>query len=336
MTHEIFDLGDITLQSGATLTRARLAYKTFGTLSPARDNVIVYPTSFAATHDDATWLIGPGRALDPRKYFIIVPDAFANGLSSSPSNTPAPQHGRKFPALTLHDNVLQQRRLLSERFGVERVRLAVGWSLGGAQAFEWAATFPDSVERLFAFQSAARTSRHFHVFFDSVRMAIELDPAFRQGAYTQPPERGLRAAARVYAAWGFSQAFFRRHLDQTALGYSSLEAFLVEFWEAWFLARDANDIIAQLRSGQGADISANSRYHGDFAKALAAIKADTLLMPSSSDLYFPVADAELEARGIPNAELRVLQTDWGHVAGEGLNQTDTRAIEQAITDLLGR
>ncbi|WP_194792057.1 alpha/beta fold hydrolase [Pseudomonas sp. UFMG81] len=336
MTHDTHELGDITLQSGAVLAQARLAYKTFGTLNPARDNVIVYPTSFAATHDDAMWLIGPGRALDPLKYFIVVPDAFANGLSSSPSNTGAPQHGRDFPTVTLHDNVVQQQRLLCERFGVERIRLALGWSLGGAQAFEWAASFPERVERLFAFQSAARTSRHFHVFFDSVRMAIELDPAFEQGAYTRPPECGLRAAARVYAAWGFSQAFFRKRLDQTALGYASLEAFLVEFWEAWFLKRDANDIIAQLCAGQGADISANHRYQGDFAKALAAIQADTVLMPSSSDLYFPVADAELEAKGIANAELRVLHSDWGHVAGEGLNQADTQAIERTIAELLAR
>lgn len=336
MTHEIFDLGDVHLQSKRCIRNAKLAYKTYGTLNAAKDNAIVYPTSFAATHDDAAWLIGAGRALDPEKYFIIVPDAFGNGLSSSPSNTPAPHDGNRFPQVTIHDNVAQQQRLLAEKFGIDKIRLAIGWSLGGAQTFEWASAFPDKVERLFTFQSAARTSRHFYLFFDSVRAAIELDADFREGFYTQPPQRGLRVAARIYAAWGFSQAFFRERLDESALGYASIDDFLVDFWEGWFLKRDANNLLSQLWTGQHADISANDLYQGDLDRALSAIKADTIVMPSSTDLYFPVEDAAEEARRIPRAELRVLDSRWGHVAGEGLSDDDTRIIERAIAELLAR
>lgn len=336
MAYDIFELGDIALQSKRCIRQAKLAYKTYGVLNAAKDNAIVYPTSFAGTHDDAAWLIGAGRALDPEKYFIVVPDALGNGLSSSPSNTPAPNDGNRFPHVTIHDNVAQQHRLLTEQFGIEKLRLAIGWSLGGAQAFEWAAAFPDMVERLFTFQSAARTSRHFYLFFDSVRAAIELDADFKDGFYTQAPQRGLRVAARIYAAWGFSQGFFRERLDESALGYASIEDFLVDFWEGWFLKRDANNLIAQIWTGQHADISANDRFQGDLDKALGAIKADTIVMPSSSDLYFPVEDAAEEARQISNGELRVLQSHWGHVAGEGLNDSDTKVIEAAITELLTR
>ena len=336
MTYDIFELGDIQLQSKRCIRQAKLAYKTYGTLNAAKDNVILYPTSFAGTHEDAAWLIGAGRALDPEKYFIIIPDAFGNGLSSSPSNSAAPNNGSRFPQVTLHDNVQQQYRLLTEKFGIGKIRLAIGWSLGGAQAFEWAAAFPNKVERLFTFQSAARTSRHFSLFFDSVRAAIELDAAFKQGFYTKPLHQGLRVAARIYAAWGFSQSFFRERLDETALGYSSLEDFLIDFWEGWFLKRDANNLIAQLWTGRHADISANATYQGDLDKALAAIQADTIIMPSSTDLYFTVEDAAAEAAKIPRAELRVLHSHWGHVAGEGLNDADTQIIEQAITELLAR
>lgn len=336
MAYEIFELGDITLQSKRCIRQAKLAYKTYGVLNAAKDNAIVYPTSFAGTHDDAAWLIGAGRALDPEKYFIVVPDTLGNGLSSSPSNTPAPNDGNRFPNVTIHDNVAQQHRLMTEKFGIEKLRLAIGWSLGGAQAFEWAAAFPDMVRRLFAFQSAARTSRHFYLFFDSVRAAIELDADFKDGFYEQAPQRGLRVAARIYAAWGFSQGFFRERLDESALGYASIEDFLVDFWEGWFLKRDANNLLAQIWTGQHADISANDRYQGDLGKALGAIKADTIVMPASSDLYFPVEDAAEEANQISNGELRVLQSHWGHVAGEGLNERDTNMIEAAITDLLAR
>lgn len=336
MTHNIFELGDIQLQSRRCIRQAKLAYKTYGTLNAVKDNAIIYPTTFAATHEDAAWLIGPGRALDPERYFIVVPDMFGNGLSSSPSNTPMPGGGGRFPPVTIHDNVQQQQRLLTEKFGIETLRLAIGWSLGGAQAFEWAAAFPDRVERLFTFQSAARTSRHFHLFFDSVRAAIELDDDFRDGFYATQPLRGLRVAARIYAAWGFSQGFFRERLDETALGYASLEDFLVDFWEGWFLKRDANNLLAHIWTGQHADISANDRYKGDPDKALASIRADTIIMPSSSDLYFPPEDVADEARKIPGAEFRLLHSSWGHVAGEGMNEADTDTIETAIRDLLAR
>jgi len=334
MTHQTFNLGDIQLQFGGEIRSARLAYQTYGALNAARDNAIIYPTSFAATHEEAAWLIGPGRALDPDRYFIIIPNALGSGLSSSPSNSPLPKAG--FPHVTIRDNVLQQHRLVTQGLGIDRLHMAIGWSLGGSQAFEWASAFPDQVKRLFTFQSAARTSRHFSIFFDSIRAAIMLDPDFQNGLYDRQPERGLRAAARVYAAWGFSQGFFRRRLDHTVLGYASMEDFLTDFWEGWFLKRDANNLLAQIWTGQHADISANDTYEGDLDLALGSIKADTVIMPASSDLYFPVADAAEEARRIPGAELRILETDWGHVAGEGLNDVDTIAIERSIADLLKR
>ena len=87
--YEIFEAGDVTLQSGTVFPSLKLAYKTYGTLSPARDNVILYPTSFSAQHFDTEWLIRPDGVLDPSRYFIIIPNLFGNGLSSSPSNTAA-------------------------------------------------------------------------------------------------------------------------------------------------------------------------------------------------------------------------------------------------------
>jgi homoserine O-acetyltransferase/O-succinyltransferase len=97
LDYEIFDLGDAVLQRGATIRNAKLAYKTFGTLSPNKDNAIVYPTWYSAQHDANEWLIGESMALDPRKYFIIIPNMLGNGLSSSPSNTPEPYDPRSVP-----------------------------------------------------------------------------------------------------------------------------------------------------------------------------------------------------------------------------------------------
>ncbi|MHC5537531.1 hypothetical protein ACYOEI_04790, partial [Singulisphaera rosea] len=102
MDYEIFELGDVVLQGGATLRNTVLAYKTYGILNAARDNVIVYPTWFSGWPQDNEWLIGKGMALDPDRYFIIVPCAFGNGMSSSPSNTPEPYNQARFPRVSLY------------------------------------------------------------------------------------------------------------------------------------------------------------------------------------------------------------------------------------------
>jgi len=172
--YQIFDAGDVVLQSGLTYRNAKLAYKTYGTLDAAKSNVIVYPTSYGAQHPDTEWLIAAGKALDPTKYFIVIPNLFGNGLSSSPSNTPPPFDRGRYPHFTATDNVRVQQRLLAETFGIERVALVYGFSMGAQQAFHWGALFPDRVARIAAICGSARTSRHNFVFLEGVKAALQI------------------------------------------------------------------------------------------------------------------------------------------------------------------
>jgi len=335
--YETFDLGDVALQGGATIRGCKLAYKTFGTLNAGRDNAIVYPTWYSGQHTENEWLIGPGMALDPEKYFVIIPNMFGNGLSSSPSNTPEPYNGPRFPKITATDNVRQQHRLVTEKFGIERLPLVTGWSMGALQTFHWGALYPDMVERIAPFCGSAKCSRHNFVFLEGVKAALTADAGFAEGGYKSKPERGLRAMARVYAGWGFSQAFYREELDLKALGYSSLEDFLVAFWEGLFLSKDANNLLAMLWTWQHGDISANELYGGDYPKALAAIKAKAYVMPGQTDLYFPPEDSQFEVAHMPNAELVTVPSIWGHFAGgPGLNPEDVRFIDGKLKELLAR
>ena len=113
--YALFELENLVLQRGITLPRAQVAYKTYGRLAADKSNVILYPTSYGAQHFDTEWLIGPGRVLDPTDWFIVIPNMFANGLSTSPSNL-APPFGRdRYPVFTHWDNVQAQRRLLADR-----------------------------------------------------------------------------------------------------------------------------------------------------------------------------------------------------------------------------
>lgn len=333
--YEIFELGNVQLQSGATIRDCKLAYKMFGTLNAKKNNVIVYPTWYSGQHTENEWLIGAGMALDPKNYFIIIPNMLGNGLSSSPSNTPEPYNASRFPNVTAYDNVRVQHRLVTEKFGIEKVKLVTGWSMGALQTFHWGCLFPDMVERILPFCGSAKCSRHNFVFLEGVKAALTADAAWNNGWYKDKPEKGLRAAARVYAGWGFSQAFYRENLDIKTLGYSSLEDFLVAFWEGFFLPKDANNLLTMLWTWQNGDISANPQFNGNFDKALGAIKAKALVMPGQTDLYFPPEDSQYEVSKMPNAEYRPIPSIWGHFAGgPGTNPVDVKFLDNCLKELL--
>jgi homoserine O-acetyltransferase len=334
--YQIFDAGDVVLQSGLTYRGARLAYKTHGSLNADKSNVIVYPTSYSAQHGDLEWLIGADKILDPTRYFIIIPNKFGNGLSSSPSNTPAPYDRGRFPNFTMTDNVRIQQRLLREVFGIAKVALVYGFSMGAQQAFHWGALFPDMVERIAPVCGSSKTSPHNFVFLEGVKAALTADPAWQDGWFATQPVRGMRAMGRVYAGWGLSQDFYREELWRK-IGYSSLEDFLVTNWEGGFGRRDANDLLAMLWMWQHADISANELYKGDLKKALGAIRARAIVMPSETDLYFRVEDNRREVASMQNAELRPIPSIWGHRAGNpAQNPEDCAFLRQAVRDLLAR
>jgi homoserine O-acetyltransferase len=162
---------------------------------------------------------------------------------------------------------------------VQKIALVVGFSMGGQQTFHWGALFPELVERIAPITSSAKTAQHNLVFLEGVRAALTLDPAWQDGAFTERPVRGIRAMGRVYAGWGLSQAFYRENLH-LKIGFSSLEDFIIRDWEAGFLRRDADNLLAMLWTWQNADISDNPLYRGELTAALGAIKAREQVMPS--------------------------------------------------------
>ena len=319
-------------QCGGELPLARLAYRTLGTLNAVKDNAVLVPSWYTGTdRQTELYFCGTHRALNPERYFIIMTNLLGNGLSSSPSNTPAPNDRACFPRVTFADNVTLQHKLVTETFGIERLRLVVGWSMGSAQTFQWASQHPDMVRAACPIAGSAKTASYNKQFLLSLRRALELDPAFDEGYYTRPPVRGLKAYAAIYAGWGFSEPFFRTGAF-AAFGAKTHEEFTANFWEPFFLRCDANNLLSQLWTWEHGDISANTAYSGDFEVALRAIKARTIILPVDHDRYFPPADSEYEAKHIPNAECRTINSIWGHCAP--FNPDDAALIDSAIRELL--
>ncbi len=333
--HDLFDLSPLPLQCGLTLPKAHLAYKTYGTLSADKSNAVLYPTSYGAHHTDIDWLIGPGRVLDPTRYFIVIVNQLGNGLSTSPSNLAEPYGCGRNPTFTHWDNVHAQERMLREVFGITHLPLIYGWSMGGQQALHWGAIFPDRVARIVAVCTSARTSPHNKVFIDGIRAVLTADTSYRDGRFFKRPVSALRAFARCYAGWALSQAFYRRELWR-GMGYASVEDFLVRDWEGNFLRRAGEDLISMLDTWTASDISNNPIYRGDLDAALGAITARTLIMPSTTDLYFTLDDSAIETRRMGNAELRPIVSDWGHRAGNPrFSAADEAVLRQAVSDVWG-
>ncbi len=331
----VFELGDLRLESGATLPNAKIAYKTHGRLNGAKSNVILYPTSYAAQHGDIEWLIGSGKALDPEKHFIIVLDQLGNGLSSSPSNTPAPFDRMRFPAITIRDDVSAQHKLVTAGFGIQRIALVTGWSMGAQQTFQWAVSHPDMVERIAPFCGTAKTTPHNFVFLQSLRSALTTDVAWMKGDYQNQPVQGVRAFSHVYAGWAFSQPFYKQQLYRQ-LNFNSLEDFISGFWEQRYARRDANNLLSMVRTWQLNDVGATPGFGGSLDSALRSIKAKAVVMAGQTDLYFTAADIEAEAGQIPGARFVTIPSIWGHMAGLGLNQVDNQFIDKEIRALLAR
>ena len=329
----LFELGDVRLESGVTLRNAKLGYKTHGRLDANKSNAILYPTPYPAQHGDIEWLIGPGKALDPDQNFIIVLDQLGNGLSSSPSNTPPPFDRMNFPVVTIRDDVSAQHTLVSAGFGIRRVALVTGWSMGAQQTFQWAVSHPDMVERIAPFCGTAKTTPHNAVFLQGARSALTADAAWMDGNYQDQPVKGVRAFSHVYAGWAFSQPFYKQELYRQ-LGFTSLDDFIAGFWEKRYSRRDANNLLSMLRTWQLNDLGGSPGFDGDLARALGAITAKATILAGQTDLYFTPADIEADAACIPGARFRTIPSLWGHMAGAGLNPADSQFIETEIKALL--
>lgn len=240
--YETYALGDFALKNGSTIPNAHIAYKTFGApTSPA----VIYPTWYSGWISDNEWLIGADKTLNPTDYYIIIVALFGNGQSSSPSNTP---DLRPWPEVLFYDNVRAQHALVTQHLGITHARAVLGWSMGAGQTFQWATQYPDFMDVIVPFCGAAKTAPHNLTMLEGVKAAL-LGPkgvasagvgttvAVREAWTEEQKVTGLKALGRVYSGWGFSQAFYRERVYETALGFKSLEEFMTGFWEPWALSK---------------------------------------------------------------------------------------------------
>ena len=331
-TKHDYVLHNFKTESGAVVPELHVIYGTYGTLDAARDNVVLLPSHYMAKYRGYEWLIGapPTRCLDPTKLFLVSTELFGNGSSSSPSNTPEPFHGPRFPVMTVRDNVEAVHQLLTQVLGIHHLRAVVGFSMGAQQAFQWAVSYPGFMDRIVATSGTARTWPHGIVRNEGQIAAITADEDFKGGDYTTEPARGISAFGMVWAGWLYSQEWWRDELWKVDDPKATFESTVADFRDHFIDGADANNLILQMRTWEKHDVGTTPGFNGDTKKALASIKVPVLYMPSMTDMYFPVGDARYESQFIPHVTLKPIPSLYGHPAGAGASPADLKFLNDNI------
>ena len=337
VTQHEFVIENFKTESGVVLPRAVVVYGTYGQLNTAKDNVVLLPSHYMAEMHGYEWLMGtgPDKALDLRKLFLVTTELFGNGRSSSPSNTPEPYHGPRFPVTTIRDNVEAVHRMLTEQLGVTHLRAIIGFSMGAQQAFQWAVSYPTFADCIVATAGTGKCYPHGTVRLESEINAITLDPTFANGDYKEQPKKGIEAFALIWEAWLFSQEWWRKELwREGAKPGTTFESFVGNLKTNFIPGADANNLILQMRTWEKHDVGTTPGFGGDVAKALRSIKVPFLYMPGETDLYFPVGDARYEAQFMSTGTLMPIPSLWGHTAGAAASPADAKFLNDNIAKFL--
>lgn len=332
--HQRFEEGDLPLEGGGVIKDFSLSYVTHGKLNEQKSNAVLMMSSLGGNHHRIDFMIGPGKALDTNKYFVVCTDAIGNGRTTSPSNSKA-QHGTAFPHFVIRDNLPAYRKLL-DHLGIRHLVAVAGASMGGMQGLQYAVSYPGEVDAVIALTPMARTPAWSVAVTEATRKAILADPAYQNGNYTAQPEGGWRAEIDILfglatRAPDGMKAKFPRALDVIPWMKGIEDTQL----KAGF---DANDWMYQTWAYDRFDISTTpgKPFNGDLAAALRSIKARTIILHDRLDLLNPVEEAKEAAEGIPGAKFYLLPFDppAGHFSASAMSPLGVEFANQVVSEFL--
>lgn len=331
--HRVAELGDLKLESGEVIRGYRQSYATHGELDREKSNAVLVCISLTGNHHRLDFLIGPGKALDPAKYFIIAADPIANGLSTSPSNSEL-QPGMRFPRFTIRDMIESQYRLLTGQFGISRLQAVIGASMGGMQALQWAVSHPRFMRACVAMTPMAKTSPWAVLVTETARSCLMADPAWTGDGFSGEPERGWRAYTGLMSALlGRTPAALAEFLPDCAEAHLWFEKILAQNRANGF---DAHDYLYQSWAYEAHDVGNTRGFGGDTNGALATIEAKTLVLAPPLDLFNPADNARNAAARISGAKFVEIPSVQGHQAATSLKVEDEVFLNRVIGDFLAQ
>ncbi len=312
MQEAIHVIAQFQFENGATLKDLQVGYVTHGALNARKDNAILVTHGTSANRHTFDPYIGPGKAFDTRRYFVIAVDAIGGGTSSSPKDG----LGVDFPRYTIRDMVKAQLELITHGLGLSGILATGGSSMGAFQALEWGVTFPDFAKGLLLIVPAAKAPNNIKAVIDTMFEIVKLDPKWNGGRYTENPTRGLTAAGMLFGTWFLSDEYLESM--QTPATYEEALKVMAKVFVNW----DAVSLMWRYLASREHD--ASKPYAGDMKKALGRVNAKTLVMPSATDRVLPLFGAHELRDGIAGALYQEIPSVMGHMAQ---NPADTSSSE---------
>lgn len=317
----------LPLELGGVLPSFTLAYRTWGELSDAADNAVIVCHALTGSADADDWwgdLFGPGRTLDPARDFIVCSNVLGGCYGSTGPASPGPDgapYGRRFPALTIRDQVTAQMRL-ADALGIRSIALVVGGSMGGLQVFEWALLDPVRVRSIAAIAASASHSAWCISWSETQRLALHADPRFRDGDYAPdaPPIAGLGAARAIAMTTYRSPATLAQRYGRAdgaaVFGERALipDDFAVRSWlrhhaESFCGRFDANCYLGLIDAMDRHDIG---RGRGGVDAALRRILQPTMIVSVSSDALYVTSDQRAICEHLSDADFVEIDSEHGH------------------------
>jgi len=311
--------GRFDLESGAMLDAVKVAYQTWGGAKNARERTVLICHALTGSADVDQWwpnMIGRNKAFDPAHDFIVCSNILGSCYGTTGPVSLRPDHKARyrgdFPAITVRDMVRLQGLLL-DHLGVGKIELITGPSLGGMQALEWAALFPERVNTIVPIGVGGRHSAWCIAMTEAQRAAIYADPAWQGGFYDddERPQAGLAAARMMaicsYRSWhGFENRFGR---DVQTDGDFQVQSYLRYQGQKINQRFDANAYVRLTQAMNSHDVS---RGRNDLVEALNQLTQPALVVSVSSDVLYPPHEQRLLADHMPHAEYAVLESEFGH------------------------
>ena len=295
---KIAHLGDCPTEHHEVIKDCQLGYRTFGRLDATKSNVIVFPTWASGKTAQIIPLIAPGGLLDSSKYFVVAIDSFANGISSSPSNSKL-QPRLNFPQITIHDMVVAEHMLLTKELGLDHVFAVVGVSMGGMQTFDWVVSYPTFMDKAVPIVGSPKLPGYDLLLWQSEIDAIKADPGWMGGNYTTNPP--TLAAARISALTLSTPTAVDKQMPDGKLSKRVTEA---------SGGMDANDRIRQAEAMMALDISKSAG--GSMEAAAQQIRATLLVIVSKQD-HTVTPQPALDLAKLLNAQVLEIDSPCGHV-----------------------
>jgi homoserine O-acetyltransferase/O-succinyltransferase len=309
--HQIANLGEMTLESGAVLRDLRMSYVTHGKLNPAKDNAILLLHGFGANHHSFDGLIGPGKALDTDRYFIISSDQFGNtqiGFEHSSSPT-ASGLKMKFPQYNYRDMIQAQHKLVTEALGIRRLLSVAGISMGASHAVQYAVSHPDFMDSIIPIVGIPVYGTERYLWNTQIQLIIESCAGWQGGNYSTNSTECSGAALWTLVNYFFSPEWW----DANIPTQEAFDQFRKAWWGFYLGLQDMRDLHYLSKALGASSLAATPGFNGDLAAALRAIKAKTMFVYSPKDMFFLPKHLEEQARLIPNARVTAIDSNAGHL-----------------------